>query len=187
MDTMVSMFQTVTQRSPRRSVAHRLLKGGRMRARTSPWSQNGCTVVGHWSPSKKCKHCVSIQATRLPCLSHHCASFGRPMMSIEQSLWRPLCLHSATTATLEPQWQWFCLRSAFFVRPPVPLQHLWSFKEGTMVVLQQLHRNKLSGFRRPLNVLTILWSYKGGTKVAALCKGGLSYNASSRDLLSRRC
>ena len=139
---VLSMFKTVAQRSPRRSVAHRSLKGGRMKAHTSPWSQNGCTVVGHWSPSKKCEHCVSIWATRLPSLYHHCASFGRPMASIERSLWRPLCLHSATTATLEPPWQWFCLHSAFFARPVVPLQQLWSFEEGTRVVLQQLHRNR---------------------------------------------
>ena len=64
------------------------------------------------------------------------------MASIERSLWRPRCLHSATTATLEPPWQWFCLHSAFFVQPVVPLQQLWSFKEGTRVVLQQLHRNR---------------------------------------------
>ena len=64
------------------------------------------------------------------------------MASIERSLWRPLCLHSATTATLEPPWQWFCLHSAFFARPVVPLQQLWSFKEGTRLVLQQLHRNR---------------------------------------------
>ena len=57
---VLSMFKTVTQRSPWRSVAHRSLKGGRMKAHTSPWSQNGCTVVGHWWPSKKCEHCVSI-------------------------------------------------------------------------------------------------------------------------------
>ena len=139
---VLGMFKTVAQRSPRRSVAHRSLKGGRMKAHTSPWSQNGCTVVGHWSPSKKCEHCVSIWATRLPSLYHHCASFGRPMASIERSLWRPLCLHSATTATLEPPWQWFCLHSAFFARPVVPLQQLWSFKEGTRVVLQQLYRNR---------------------------------------------
>ena len=139
---VLSMFKTVAQRSPRKSVAHRSLKGGKMKAHTSPWSQNGCTVVGHWSPSKKCEHFVSIWATRLPSLYHHCASFGRPMASIERSLWRPLCLHSATTATLESPWQWFCLHSAFFVRPVVPLQQLWSFKEGTRAVLQQLHRNR---------------------------------------------
>ena len=139
---VLSMFKTVAQRSPRRPVAHRSLKGGRMKAHTSPWSQNGCTVVGHWSLSEKCEHCVSIWATRLSSLHHHCASFGRPMASIERSLWRPLCLHSATTATLEPPWQWFCLHFAFFARPVVPLQQLWSFKEGTRVVLQQLHRNR---------------------------------------------
>ena len=139
---VLSMFKTVAQRSLRRSVANRSLKGGRMQAHTSPWSQNGCTVVGPWSPSKKCDHCVSIWATRLPPLYHHCASFGRPMASIEWLLRRPLCLHSATTATLEPPWQWFCLHSAFFARPVVPIQQFWSFKEGTRVVLQQLHRNR---------------------------------------------
>ena len=73
---VLSMFKTVARRSPRRSVAHRSLKWGRMKAHTSPWSQNGCTVVGHWSPSKKCEHCISIWATRLPSLYHHCAFFG---------------------------------------------------------------------------------------------------------------
>ena len=57
---VLSMFKTVAQRSPRRSVAHRSLKGGRMKAHTSPWSKNGCTVVGHWSPNKKCEHCASF-------------------------------------------------------------------------------------------------------------------------------
>ena len=85
---------------------------------------------------------VSIWATLLPSLYHHCASFGRPVASIERSLWRPLYLHSATTATLESPWQWFCLRSASFARPVMSLQQLWSFKEGTRVVLQQLHRNR---------------------------------------------
>ena len=113
-----------------------------MKAHTSPWSQNGCTVVGHWSPSEKCEHCVSIWVTRLPPLYHHCASFDRPMASIERLLWRPVCLHSATMATPEPSWQWFCLHSAFFARPVVPLQQFWSFKEGTRVVPQQLHRNR---------------------------------------------
>ena len=94
---VLSMFKTVAQRSPRRSVAHRSLKGGRMEAHTSPWSQNGCTVVGHWPPTKKCEHCVSIWATRvcLPCTTivppladewrslsdhcgDHCAAIQRP-------------------------------------------------------------------------------------------------------------
>ena len=122
---VLSMFKTVAQRSPRRSVAHRSLEGGRRKAHTSPWWQNGCTVVGHWSPRKKCcEHYVSIWATLLPSLYHHCASFGRPIASIERSQWRVLCLHSATTATLQPPWQWFCLRSASFARPVAPLQHI---------------------------------------------------------------
>ena len=37
-----------SKQSPRRS-----LKGGRYKAHTSPRSQNGCTVVGHWSPYTK--------------------------------------------------------------------------------------------------------------------------------------
>ena len=173
---VLSMFKPVAQWSPRRSVAHRSLKGGSMKAHTSLWSQNGCTVVGHWLPSKKCEHCVSIWATRLPSLYHHCASFGWPMASIERSLWQPLCLHSATTATLEPPWQWFCLHSAFFARPVVALQQLWSFKEGTRVVLQQLHRNRT--FWVPATTERPNHSY-GRTKVARrsqpCVKGGLSH------------
>ena len=46
---VLSMFETVAQRSPRRSVANRSLKGGRRKAHASPWSQNGCTGVSHWS------------------------------------------------------------------------------------------------------------------------------------------
>ena len=128
--------------------SHKGRRGGRSltgRPKEAGWRHThrcGRRMDAEWSPSKKCEHCVSIWATRLPSLYHHCASFGRPMASIERSLWRPLCLHSATTATLEPPWQWFCLHSAFFARPVVPLQQLWSFKEGTRVVLQQLHRNR---------------------------------------------
>ena len=88
--------------------------------------------------------------------------------------------HSATTATLKPPWQWFCLHSAFFPRPVVPLQQLWSFKEGTRVVLQQLHRNRTfwvwATAERPTN-------FSGRSKVAALCKGGIKrhYGATSND------
>ena len=132
--------------------SHRGRRGGR--SLTGRWKEagwrhthrRGRRMDAQWSaigrPVKKCEHCVSIWATRLPSLYHHCASFGRPMASIERSLWRPLCLHSATTATLEPPWQWFCLHAAFFVPPVVPLQQLWSLKESTRVVLQQLHRNR---------------------------------------------
>ena len=132
---VLSMFKTVAQRSPRRSVAHRSLKGGRRKAHTSPWSQNGCTVVGHWSPRKIClllwTLCNNLSDASV-FLYHHCASFVRPIASIARSPWRPLCLHSATRANLQPPRQWFCLHSAsFVVRPVVPLQQFWSFKEGT--------------------------------------------------------
>ena len=113
-----------THRRGRRMDAHRLVIG-------RPIKNAYC-----------CEHCVSIWATLLPSLYHHCASFGRPIASIERSLWRPLCLHSATTTTLEPPWQRFCLHSASSARPVVTLQQLWSFKEGTRIVLQQLHRNR---------------------------------------------
>ena len=126
-----------------------------------------------------CEHRVSIWATLLPSLYHHCASFGRPMASIERSQWRPLCLHSATTATLQPPWQWFCLHSASFVRPVAPLQQIWSFKEGTRVVLQQLHRNRTFW----------VWPtterrghFSGRSKVAALCKGGFRHDTAFRDV-----
>ena len=112
---VLSMLKTVTQRSLRRSVVHRWPKWGKRKACASPRSQNGCTVVGHWSACKNaycCKHCVSIWAMPLLPLYHYCASLARPMAFIEPSLWRPLCLHSATTATLAPPWQRFCLRSA---------------------------------------------------------------------------
>ena len=126
---VLSMFKTVAQRSSRRLVAHRSLKGGRRKAYVSPWLQNRCTGVGHWSP--------------------------RPIASIERSLWRPLCLHSATTATLEPPWQWFCLHSASFVQPVVPLHQFWWFKEAQGSCCSSYTETELSGFGRPLSVLII--------------------------------
>ena len=128
----------VAEEVGRSQVAQRRQDEGTHIAVVAEWTHSGRPLVAQL----KCEHCVSIWATRLPSLYHHCASFGRPMASIERALWRPLCLHSATTATLEPPWRWFCLHSAFFARPVVPLQQLWSFKEGTRVVLQQLHRNR---------------------------------------------
>ena len=128
----------VAEEVGRSQVAQRRQDEGTHIAVVAEWMHSGRPLVAQL----KCEHCVSIWATRLPSLYHHCASFGRPMASIERSLWRPLCLHSATTATLEPPWRWFCLHSAIFARPVVPLQQLWSFKEGTRVVLQQLHRNR---------------------------------------------
>ena len=50
----VNMFKTVAQRSPRRLVARRWLKGGRREAHSLPWWQNGGTVVDQWSPGNRC-------------------------------------------------------------------------------------------------------------------------------------
>ena len=127
--------RSLTGRSKEAGGRHTHRHGGRMDAQ---WSAIGRPVKNTYC----CEHCVSIWATLLPSLYHHCASFCRPIASIERSQWRPLCLHSATTATLQPPWQWFCLHSASFARPVSPLQQIWSFKEGTRVVLQQLHRNR---------------------------------------------
>ena len=135
---VLSMFKTVAERSPRRSVAQRRQEEGTHIAVVAEWMHSGRPLVTSW----KIRTVVNIvyQFEQRFCLP--CASFGRPIASIERSQWRPLCLHSATTATLQPPWQWFCLHSASFVRPVAPLQQLWSFKEGTRVVLQQLHRNR---------------------------------------------
>ena len=127
--------RSLTGRSKEAGGRHTHRRGGRIDAQ---WSAIGCRVNNMYC----CEHWVSIWATFLPSLYHHCASFDRPIASIERSQWRPLCLHSETTATHQPPWQWFCLHSASFARPVAPLQQLWSFKEGTRVVLQQLQRNR---------------------------------------------
>ena len=139
---VLSMFKTVAQRSLRRLVAHRSLKGGRRKAHASPWSQNGCTGVGHWSPHKNMRTVVKLLSDAAASLVPPLCLFGRPIADIKRSLWCPLYLHSAITATLKPPWQWFCLHSVSSVRPVVPPQQFWWFKEGTWVVLQQLHRNR---------------------------------------------
>ena len=69
---VLSMFKTVAQRSPRRSVAHRSLKGGMGKAHASPWSQNGFAWVGHRSPRNIIRTVVNIvyqfeQCFCLPC------------------------------------------------------------------------------------------------------------------------
>ena len=132
--------------------------------------------VSHWSPRKKiahcCKHFISIWAMLLPPLYHHCVSFGRPIASFEWSLWRPLCLHSATTATVEPPWQWFCLH--------LPL---YCCATTTVLVVRGTHKGRAAVVTQKQNFLSssnhwaswsIFWSLEGGKKVAALCKGGFN-------------
>ena len=101
--------------------SHKGRRGGRSlrrKAHTSPWSQNGCTLVGHWSPRKKCALlwtlCINLSdasafpdctttvppyADRWRPLSDHCgdhcASIRRPQ--------QPLSHHNnGSTSTLPP-------------------------------------------------------------------------------------
>ena len=60
----LNMFKTVAQRSPRRLVARRWLKGGRREAQALPWLQNGGTVVDQWSPGNRC-FLLQILAARM--------------------------------------------------------------------------------------------------------------------------
>ena len=110
----------------------------------------------------------------LPPLYHHCASFGRPLVAIERSLWRPLCLHSVTTATPEPHYN----GSAPTLPPLHDLLCQYSSFGGSRNAqgscCSSYTETELSGFGRPLSV--IFWSFKGGMKVAALCKGFTHYH-----------
>ena len=152
---VLSMFKTVAQRSPRRSVAHRSLKGGRMKAYTSPWSQNGWTVVGHWSPSKKMRTlCINLSDTS--------AFIVSPLPPLADQ-WRPLSDHCGD-------------HCASIQRPRQHLSHHGNGSAFTLPSLRDLlcHYSRfgrsskaqgsccssyteleLSGFRRPLSVLTI--------------------------------
>ena len=70
----LSMFKTVAQMWPRRSVAHRSFKGERRKAHASPWTQNGCTGAVIGRPLKSahcCKHYVSIWALPLLPFYYH--------------------------------------------------------------------------------------------------------------------
>ena len=139
-----SMFKTVAQRSPRRSVAHRSFKGGRRKAQASPWSQNGCTGVGHWSP---CKTMHLLQTLYIN-LSDASASLV-PLLCL---LWLTNSVHWAiTVATTVPPFgdhgtPWAIMA---MVLPPLCLlcttccatTAVLVVKEHTRVVLQQLHRN----------------------------------------------
>ena len=72
------------QRSPRRSVAQRSLKGGRRKAHASPWSQVVCTPLCnvHWA---------IIVATTVPPFGDH----GNPWATMAMDL-PPICLFCTT-------------------------------------------------------------------------------------------
>ena len=135
---VLSMFKTVIQMSLRRSVTHRSLKGGRRKAHELPWSQNVCTVVGHWWPRKKVHIVVNILhrfgrrfclpwTTSVPPLADQCCPLSNHCGDHCASI-RRLRYPRTTLAMALP------LLSSF-VRSVVPLPQFWSFREGTRVVL----------------------------------------------------
>ena len=158
---VLSMFKTVAQRSPRRSVAHRSLKGGRMKAHTSPWSQNGCTVVGHWSPSKKCEHFfffanIVYQFKRQVCLP--CTTIVLPLAD----QWRPLSDHCGDhCASIQRPRQHLShhANGSVFTLPSLRdlLCHYSSFgrpRKAQGSCCSSYTETEISGFRRPLSVQT---------------------------------
>ena len=87
----------------------------------------------------------SMLATFLPPFCLLCATSVPPIAYFERWLWRPLCLHSATMATLEHPCRGFCLLSASFTRlvvPPHPVFKQVFFSRETQRSQEQLHRNK---------------------------------------------
>ena len=139
---------SLTGRSKEAGGRHTHRRGGRMDAQ---WSAISRPVKN----TSCCEHCVSIWAMLLPSSYHHCASFGRPIASIERSQWRPLSL---------------------IRRPRQPFSHLGNGSASTLPPLRDLLRQyssfgrsmkaqgsccssytetELSGFGRPLSVLTI--------------------------------
>ena len=153
---VLSMFKTVAQRSPRRSVAHRSLKGGRMKAHTSPWSQNGCTVVGHWSPSKNANIVFQIWVTRLYL---PCTTIVPPLAD----QWRPLSDHcSDHCASIQRPRQHLSHRGngPAFTLPSLcdMLWHYSSFgrsRKAQGSCCSSYTETELSGFQRPMSVLAI--------------------------------
>ena len=175
---VLSMFKTVAQRSPRRSVAHRSLEGGRRKAHTSPWWQNGCTVVDHWSPRKKYvllwTLCINLS---------NASAFLVPPLCL---LWPTNSVHWAiTVASTVPPFGDHGNPSATLamVLPPLCLLCVTCCATTADLVVQWRHKGRAAAVTQKQNFLGLgdhwaswpfFWSLKGGTKVAALCKGGLN-------------
>ena len=104
----------------------------------------------------------------LPLLYHHCASFGRPIASIDWSLWRPFGDHDNPWATM------------IMVLPPLCLLCTTYCATTAVLVVQGTHKGRAAAVTQKQNFLGlvdhwaswwIFWSLNGGTNVAALCKG----------------
>ena len=177
---VLSMVKTVAQRSPRRSVAHRSLKAGRRKAHTSPWWQNGCTVVGHWSLRKK----YVLLWTLCINLSNAPASLVPPLCL----LWPTNSVHWAIiVATTVPPFgdHGNPLATLAMVLPPLCLLCATCCATTADLVVQWRHKGRAAAVTQKQNFLGLgdhwaswpfFWSLKCGTKVAALCKGGFTHN-----------
>ena len=91
---VLGVFKRVAQRSSK--VAEDVVKVYSNEGRHT--HRRGCRMDAQWSPRINefyCKHYLLFRTMLLPPLYYPIASFGRPIASIEQSLWRALCLDSA--------------------------------------------------------------------------------------------
>ena len=175
---VLSMFKTVAQRSPRRSVAHRSLEGGRRKAHTSPWWQNGCTVVCHWSPCKKyvrlwtlCINLSSASAFLLPPLCLLWLTNNVHWAITVATTVPPFGDHGNPLATLAMVLPPLCLLCATCCATTADLVVQWRHKDRAVAVTQ---KQNFLGLGDHWATWPFFWSLKGGTKVAALCKGGFN-------------
>ena len=171
-------FWACSKQSHRGRRGGRSLKGGRRKAHTSPWWQNGCTVVGHWSPRKKYALLWTL------CIN---------LSNASDFLVPPLCLRwpfnsvhwAITAATTMPPFGDHGNPSATLamVLPPPCLLCATCCPTTAALVVQGRHKGRAAAVTQKQNFLGLgdhwaswpfFWSLKGGTKVAALCKGGLS-------------
>ena len=170
---VLNMFKTVAEGSARRLVAQRSLKWGRGDAAASPWLQDGCTMVDLWSPSNYMRSTAKLSPSMWATFLPPPASSVPPIACFGWWLWRPLCLHSASMATLEHPCRWFCL---LYATSCAYTPCLWlgdSFKGGTKVAGAVTQKQDSLGLGDRWGSWSYFGSLKGGTKVGALYKGAL--------------
>ena len=108
----LNMFKTVAQRSPRRLVAQRWLKGGRREAQTLPWLQKGGTSIAVFAEGRHNGRQV---------IDAFCCKFSR---------------QSGRCFCLPCRWSSYIETGFSGVRRPLSvLAIFWSFKGGTKVAI----------------------------------------------------
>ena len=178
MDAMVAVkFWACSKQSHKGRRGGRSLTSRSKEARGRPWWQNGCTVVGHWSPRKK----YVLLLTLCVNLSNTSASLAPPLCL----LWSANSVHWAITmATTVPPFGDHGNPSATLamVLPPLCLICATCCATTAALVVQGRHRGRAAAVTQKQNFLGLgdhwasspfFWSLKGGTKVAALFNGGV--------------